>query len=307
MSSTPRRKATLLSIPAMALLAVACSSGGALPSSSGGPSTSAPPAASPSVTPDADAIAHPTGATDVVLRYDELGGFVMASFAATMVPPFTMYGDGTIVFRDPTLEYPPVEGSVGKANPMRTAKLTEEQIQDVLKLALGEGGLATAKPEYRNDMVADAGTAVFTIDAGGVEKTVSVYALGIDPQAGSPDAAARAGFAKLAQALTGIEKGGVITATDYEPAAYRGVLIDSGGMQAPDARPWPWDDIEPTDFQPDADPNGLQIPHLTLTSAQVEALGITDYAGGLQNVPLTGSDGGAYTLSVRPLLPDEAS
>ena len=121
---------------------------------------------------------------------------MIASFAATMLPPFTLYGDGTIVFRDPTLEFPPMEGNVGKANPMRTATLTEEQIQDVLELALGEGGLAAARPEYRNDMIADAGTAIFTIQAGGLTKTVSVYALGIDPDvAGTPDGAARLGFA----------------------------------------------------------------------------------------------------------------
>ena len=35
-------------------------------------------------------------------------------------------------------------------------------------------------PEYDNPMVADAGTAIFTIRAGGLDKTVNVYALGLD-------------------------------------------------------------------------------------------------------------------------------
>jgi len=293
-----------MSIPAIALLAVACTSVEAGPSTSPAPTPISSPAVSPSATPNPDAIAHPTGATDVILRYDELAGFVMASYAATMVPHFTMYGDGTIVFRDPTMELPPAEGSVTMANPLRTAVLSEVQVQDVLAFAIGPGGLGTAKPEYRNDMVADAGTAVFTIDAGGVEKTVSVYALGIDA-GGGPDAADRARFAKLAEKLTGIEKGGVISASDYEPMAYRGILFEGGGMPIPDARPWPWTDLAPADFKPDADPNGMQFPHAALSPAQVEALGFSPYIGGLQNVPLSGPDGEVYTLSVRPLLPDE--
>ena len=47
------------------------------------------------------AIEHPTGPTDVVLRYEEGGGFVMPAFLATQAPHFTLYGDGTIVFRNP--------------------------------------------------------------------------------------------------------------------------------------------------------------------------------------------------------------
>ena len=149
MSDRSRRKAILL-LSVLAIVAAACSSAGgaASPPASGAPSSEPSPA--PSSSPDVDAIEHPTGATDVVLRYEEGGGFMMASYAATMVPHFTLYGDGTIVFRDPTIEAPPMVGSVGKTNPMRIATLTETQVQDLLRLALGEGGLAVARPEYRN-------------------------------------------------------------------------------------------------------------------------------------------------------------
>ncbi len=310
MSNHPRRKAISLSLTAVALSAVtlsllACTSVGGSAGPTSSPASTSAPSTPPSATPAAGAIDHPTGATDVVLRYDEGGGFVMASYAATMLPPFTMYGDGTIVFRDPTLEFPPMEGSIGKANPMRTAKLTEEQVQDILKLALDEGGLAVARPEYRNDQIADAGTAIFTVNADGQTKTVSVYALGIDPSMAGADAPARLAFAKLAESLTSIEKGGAITATDYAPSAYRGILMEAPGVTDPGVKAWPWTDLEPGDFVPAADPNGLQFPHHTLTPAQVEALGVTGFEGGLQNVTLTGSDGKTYTLSVRPLLPDE--
>lgn len=300
MSDRPRRKATTLLFPILAVALAACTSVGG-----GGGSPSPAPTSAPSPTPDPDVIDHPTGAGDVILRYEEGGGFVMPSFAVTMVPHFTMYGDGTIVFRDPTIQLPPQEGSIIKSAPLRVAKLTEEQIQDVLRRALVEGGLATARAEYTDMQVADASTALFTIAAGGLTKTVSVYALGI--QDGGADAPARAAFAGLAQSLTTIERGGAIVAEDYAPAAYRGVLLDSAGVVVPDLKAWPWKDIAPTDFVSNDDPNAFQFPTRIMVPSEIDALGIEGYEGGLINVILTGPDGaGTYSLSLRPLLPDES-
>jgi len=302
-----RRLASLTLAPALALFVVGCSAGGAPASAptaapSGSPST--PPGASPSGSPTTGAIEHKTGPTDVLLRYEEGGGFVMPAFLASQTPHFTLYGDGTVIFRNPMLEQPPAEGSVGMFNPMRTAKLTEEQIQEVLLMALSDGGLAVARPNYENNMVADASTAIFTIHAGGVDKTVSVYALGLDVQ-GIPDAPARAAFSKLAQRLTDFDQGGTLETAEYEPTAYRAVLFEAPGVQAPDVRAWPWPDLKVTDFKPDADPNGLQFPHRTMTAEEIAKLDVTDFQGGFQNLVLTGSDGKLYTLSVRPLLPDD--
>ena len=304
MSDLQRRSASLLLTPAIAILIVACTApGGASSPPSGGPS-GAPPSVAPTGTPAADAIEHKTGATDIVLRYEEGGGFIMPAFTAAAVPHFTLYGDGTVIFRNPMLEPPPAEGSVFKMNPLRTAKLSEEQIQDLLKLALIEGGLGAARPEYHNDMVADAGTAIFTIEAGGLKKTVSVYALGLE-QEGMIDGPARAGFKKLADRLTDFDQGGSIETDIYQPPAYRGVLFEAPGIEAADIRNWPWPDLTPADFTPDADPNGNQFPHRKLTIAEVDLLGITDYQGGLQNVVLKDPEGKAYTFSLRPLLPGE--
>ena len=55
-----------------------------------------------------------------------------------------------------------------------------------------------AREEYRYDMIADASTATFTIDAAGGQKTVNVYALGIEDPA-IPDAEARAAFSAAGQ------------------------------------------------------------------------------------------------------------
>ncbi len=291
-------------LPVLILVVAGCTRAGG--AASGDPT--AGPSAMPSESPEptaAGVFSHPSGATDVVLRFDETGGFVMATYAASRVPPFTLYGDGTIVFRDPRGDSPPLQGSVVVANPLRTATLSEEQVQDLLAFALGEGGLTTARPEYPNDRVADAGTAVFTIQTDDLTKTVSVYALGLDGD-GGPDDADRAALLKLADGLIAVGEDEAIDDVAYEPLAYRATLIESPGVAVPDVRPWPWDDIAPSDFVQGSDPNGLQFPRRVMTPAEIETLGVTGFEGGIQNLALAGPDGTKYMLAVRPLLPDES-
>jgi hypothetical protein len=302
MSDERRLFLPIVAVSALSLVLIACSGGGATPSPAASDGQSGTPTAAPSA--DDDALEHETGATDILLRYEEGGGFMMPAFAVTMVPHFTLYGDGTIVFRDPSEEAPPAEGSIFKSTSLKTAKLSEEQIQDLLKLALDEGGLAQARAEYTNDMIADASTAIFTIIAGGQTKTVNVYALGLDME-GMEDAAARKAFLGLAETLTKIDEGGIVTATDYVPTGYRGILMESPGVVAPDIRAWPWADIEVADFQPDPDPNKLQFPHRVMTPAEIEALGVEGFEGGFMNMIVEGDGAMTYTFSVRPLLPDE--
>ena len=301
-----RPQRSLFLIPTMAIIVAACSGAGASTPPTGAPTSDASsgPSDAPASAPVGGAVDHATGATDVILRYDLGPGFVMAGFAATMVPPFTLYGDGTVVYRDPALEILPPQGSVFVMYPMRIAKLSEEQIQELLVFALGEGGLAAARPDYRNDMVADAGTAIFTVRAGGIEKTVSIYALGIDTQGGI-DAPARAAFLKLADRLTTLDRGGAVASEVYVPTTYRAVLLEAPGIAAPDIRTWPWDDVAIADFQPSADPNGQPFPHLDMTPAQLDLLDVKEYQGGYQGLVITGPNGLLYTLNVRPLLPDE--
>lgn len=299
----PLRPLTTISL---VVLIAACQAGGATvaPSPPGGGSES--PTETPVESPDFGAIDHPTGPTDVVLRFEEGGGFVMPDFLATQAPSFTLYGDGTIVFRNQLLDPLEPVGSVFPLHPFRTAKLSEDQVQDLLTAALGEYGLGVARPDYPNDLVADAGTAVFTVNAGGLKKTVSIYALGLEGE-GVPDAAARTGFARLAERLQNIDAGGVFETTEYSPEAYRGILLE-GQPGAPGARAWPWADIAPSDFVSNGDPNAFQLPVRTMSPEEVEALGIEPFSGGFQGLNLFGPDDGkVYSFSLRPLLPDETA
>jgi hypothetical protein len=294
-----------LSLAVLTIVLIACSGGAAGDTPPASPAASGAESGPPS-SPDFGTIEHPTGPTDVVLRFEEGGGFVMPAFLATQAPAFTLYGDGTIVFRNPAVD--PLEpiGSVYPMPPFRTARLTEDQVQDLLTFALGESGLGIARPDYPNDQIADASTAVFTIDAGGLKKTVSIYALGLEME-GMADGPARAAFAKLAERLQNIDAGGAFATEEYVPVQYRGILLE-GQPGVPDARPWPWTEIAPADFVSNADPNAFQLSARVMSPDEVEALGIAPFRGGFQGLTLIGPDDGkVYSFSLRPLLPEETA
>ena len=217
------------------VLAVAACSGTA----GGGPDTTAAPTASTVSSADTGALSHPTGAGEIVLRMEEGGGFVPAEFNAVNTPVFTLYGDGTVVFQDAdAVRAAPADGGVILHPPLRTAVLREEQIQALLEFAIAEGGLAVARERYDNQMIADASTTTFTIRAGGVEKTVHVYALGLDAEPG-PDSNVKAALMKLAERLRTFDQGGTLASAPYQPERFRGALWEVGpGVGAP--KPWPW-------------------------------------------------------------------
>lgn len=295
------------SVVALTLLVAACTGSAGSPAPSVAPADlpSGGPTEQPSGSPaEVGAIEHPTGATDIVLRYDVGGGFMMAGWAASQVPTFTLYGDGTVVFRNTMQEMPPAVGSVTRGNPLRIARLSEAQIQDLLEFAIGTSGLGAAREQYDNPMVTDVGTTTFTIDAGGVKKDVNIYALGMETE-GVPDMPARRAFNALAQRLSDFDQGGAIPTDVYAPAAYRGILMDGTGMVDPGIIAWPWTDIAPSDFKGPADPNAFQLAQRTLTPEEVEALGVEVPEGGFQGLLISGPDGKTYSFSLRPLLPDE--
>jgi hypothetical protein len=120
------------------------------------------------------AIEHPTGADELILRVEQIGGFVPAAFTVSSIPQFSLYGDGRAVFAGPMIEIFPQPALPN----LRQVVLTEAGIQQILDAAR-EAGLLDGDKEYTNDMIADAATTVFTVHAGGKTTTVSAYALGI--------------------------------------------------------------------------------------------------------------------------------
>ena len=295
-----------LAVLLLGLVLVGCGPAGA-------PTRAASPGASggPSVGPSAPVgeIDHPTGARTVILRLDEGGGFVAPSFLVTEAPAFSLYGDGTVIFRDPTTPLAAASDEIIRSIPFQAVRLTEDEVQALLAFALGPGGLGIARTQYQLP-VADAPTTTFSVAAGGVVKSVSVNGLGLGPEGGA-DAAVLQALANLRARLMSFGTS-VRGETPWKPDRYRGILMEAvGGGDQPGSRiAWPWAGIRPSDFAQPADPNGSNWPTQVLSSADVAALGLDGLEGGAQGIllerPAGVPSGMPYELALRPLLPDEA-
>jgi hypothetical protein len=259
--------------------------------------------AGPSPSPTSFWIDHPPGAREIVLRYDSGGGHAPWELFLSMPPVFTLYGDGTVVYRNPAADQPLAEGSIIRNVPLQTFKLTEEQVQGLLAFALADSGLGIARARYDYPALADGPWSVFTVRAGGLDKTVEVYGLGIEgPDV--PDPQIRKAMARLAERLTGWDLLSSIQVIAYVPERYRAVLTEDPAIPQGGPRSWPWSTIAPSDFV--LDPNGLQVPNRVLTAAEVAETGLSNLEGGAWGISLASpGGGGAYRLTLRPLLPDE--
>lgn len=291
--------------------AVALAFAGCGPLGSGKPSPlptaatvpSAEPASPP---PRPTPISHATGATDVILRMETGGGLVPMDFLATQIPQFTLYGDGSAIYKAQTATV--VNSTDKQPQPdqaFRTAKLTEEEVQALLESALNAGHLGVAKPSYSLAGVADGPTTLFSITAGGLNKTVSVYALGLGTPFGD-ESDDREHMAALASRLSNFEADpGHDPSTAYDPVVYRVFLFRATTSSQSTSVEWPWSDVSVGDFLPsDERPGDVMV----MSREQVSKL--TKVPNGGQAAiwvasPDVGMDVMPLELAVRPLLPDE--
>jgi hypothetical protein len=239
----------------------------------------------------------------VILRMEFGGGLVPMEFFATQMPQFTLYGDGTAVFRP----LPDADGTSYNEPypPLLMAHLSETQIQELLHYALYDGGLATAKDHYDDLTIADAGTTNFTIRAGDVDKAVSVYAL-MESGATGADQADRNAMGKLQQRLRAFETEARAAGevADYDAEAYKVTLYDEptwSPAEGVTVIEWPWNDVQPSDFT--ANSTGLGATKVLSR----------DYVAKLTTVPNGGQtaiwaktkNGTLFEFALRPLLREE--
>jgi hypothetical protein len=241
-------------------------------------------------TPDPSTLTRASGARDVLLRMSVGGGLPNPALTFEDPPRFTLYGDGRIIH---TVAHESDDGTF--TSEQRLAQLPEDRLGALLALALGPGGLATAKDSYRDVEVFDAVTTIFEIHAGGTDKTVFVYALGLADET-APSRCDRTAF----KGLQGRIDEAAAEAADlgpFEPTAYRVTIATPFGDAEPNAD-WPWPDLRPTDFEPAGGPNRVRIVNAE-QGAIVTNLGIT------HDLIMTAPDGDNYMIRIRPLLPDE--
>jgi hypothetical protein len=295
------------------VLTSCAAAGGPGPTDSGEPS---PDAGGPG---GGDEIEQPTGADELVLLVESVGGFVPLEFSVTQLPSIALYGDGRIVMQGmQTLEFP------GPAlPPLVERRLTPDGIQAILEAVEGTNLFGTSR-EFRGAMnvVADASDTVFTVHAGGREVTVSVYGLGtlapdMEPPQGMP-----AGELEAHEALTALNERLLMIdewlpagawATDdwdpYEPEAFRLYVRDVTDEPAEDGDlagqviPWPTDD-DPAAFGEEQPffGNGTRCGAVEgeAGGAWLEAL-----TAAKQNTRWTDDGERLFSVLARPLLPHE--
>lgn len=158
------------------------------------PTTQPPVPPSPTTTPDR--IDHPIGKDATIVRITSEGGFAPPNQALFQMPLFVLDGRGCVITQGPMIEIYP---QPALPNLLETC-LQEEGTQYILAAAK-DAGLLDGDAHYPYDMIADAPTTVFTINAGGESSVISVYALGLDdttpPGMSKEDAAARAKLAEF--------------------------------------------------------------------------------------------------------------
>jgi hypothetical protein len=250
----------------------------------------------------------PSGSGELVLRVDEVGGFVPVQYNLTRLPLLSLYDDGLLVTPGAqTAIYP------GSALPaIAQQRLSQDAIQLLIQAALDAG---LGKDRYLQTMtVSDMPTTVFTLTVDGQTHTTQVYALAFDlgqkpdGRMSEEEFQARkdlAAFLKKANDLSWLPDGSVTDDGIYEPTALR---IYTGPYQ-PDPNltqtPIAWPLTPGLDtFGQSAEntPGGMRCGTVTGADAAT-LLPLAEQAN--QLTPWT-SGGTQYGLSFRPLLPDES-
>ncbi len=246
----------------------------------------------------ADAGAAPDGDT-LVLRVRQEGGFVPPERIVGRIPEVSVYADGRMITQGPQiLVYPgPAMPNLlmRQLEPAAVGKLLDDALAAGVRTGadLGSPGVADA-PSTRIDVVRD-----------GVTSTVSAMALREampdDPQLTADQRAARA---KLATFLTRLDE--MAAAPGQQP--YRAETLaalahayakpDDGLPKQPGPVAWPGPAL-PGDY---LNPN-IKIGCVTASGAERDAI-LAAVENANQNTPWS-SGGNQYTVTFRPLLPDE--
>ena len=253
-------------------------------------------------------IAHPTGANEVVLQVTVGGGFVPVEYNLTLVPQFSLYGDGTVIVAGPVPAIYP-----GPALPnLQTTVISEEAIQAILSAAK-EAGLFDTTVDYGQPGITDVATTTIVINADGTTYRSDIYALGMESGAGGltlEQQQARAAVNDLVGKLIVLEafETGELVWKPYEYAAlavYSQPVDPALTTDATDIQPneleWPLGDLS-TLGEP-VQPEGYRQVVVsgedlaTLQPLLPEATMITVWTSGDQK----------YHLYFRPLLPEETA
>ena len=256
---------------------------------------------------DGGGIDHATTPDHVLVRISSEGGFTPVEWTYTNFPFYSLFGDGTLVVPGAQIEIYP-----GPALPAISSRQVDEAgIQAILEEAIAAVEDIPADLDDLGYMsIADATTTVITVSAGGVDRTIRVYALSEQTERpdGMPQAEyeARLRLQELVAKLTGstdwMPEGSVGPEGTYEASAARLFVGDYRPVKdlAQEPVPWPLDDGL-ADFGAPAAPGGYRCG--VVQGEDWEAV-LAPATSANTLTPWTDA-GQRYSILFRPLLPDE--
>lgn len=241
------------------------------------------------------------GADELVLRVATGGGMVPPGSRLAEIAEISVYADGRVITLGPTtLEFP------GAALPnLQEGRLSTPALEQLVSAIRDAGLLDDPPPDYGDPLVTDLPTTVVTVNANGVERTISVYALDFEEGDDELEADQREARQALRALLRGFDGDSATGAYEAESVAVFVQPFDaaqSGDTPSPTTRDWPLGDLadagEPYEGFDDT-------RCLVLTGADAQTV-LTAAAEAREGDPWE-SGGTEYALVFRPLLPDETS
>jgi hypothetical protein len=252
----------------------------------------------------------PIGSDQLVLRIEQVGGFVAVDYNLTRMPMVSLYSDGLVVTPGAQIEIYP-----GPALPaLSQQRLSPDAVSLLLQAAI-DAGLDDDRDytDLGSMMVSDAPTTTFTLTVDGRTHTTQVYALDFhlgpnhDGMSQEEFQARKdlAAFQTKASDLSWLPAGSVTDQGTYQPTALRifssPYQPDPALTQTPIAWPLtPGLDVFGGPMQ--GAPGEMRCGTVAADAAS-SLLPLAEQAN--QLTPWT-SDGKEYGLLFRPLLPDES-
>ncbi|WP_104525007.1 hypothetical protein [Blastococcus atacamensis] len=255
--------------------------------------------------PEGSPAPRPEGPAAVVLKVEEVGGYVPAAYAVARLPTVTVYSDGRVLTRAPG----PAQFPEPAITALQVHRVDREGLRELVELAVEAG--VTESGDLGAPSVTDLPDTRFELHAGAHDATRQVYALGIgsgpdrDGRYGlTPEQAdARERLSRLIEQVqdlpTGLEAGEVSGPEPYAADAVAAVASEY---------------VEPVDDQPrdqawPGPPLGAGDPGVAecvlVTGDQVSTV-LAAAASATDRTPWTTADGRRWSVLLRPLLPHES-
>jgi hypothetical protein len=250
--------------------------------------------------PPPTASAQPAATAGLVLRVEDTGGLVSPSVTTGRLPLVSVYADGRVISGGPMIETYPAPALPS----LQEHRIAPSAVQDLVDRALAAGVADTS--DLGSPPIADATSTRFTVVTGSHTYVRDAYALTETPADADgltdEQRTARAKLSHLVDTLSGTTADG--DTTPYAPTAVAALAtpwVDrQDGVAQPDMT-WPGPALpgEPLGGLP-----GLTCATATGDQAQ-KLLGAARSANA--DTPWVTADGSRWTVTFRPLLPDESS